>query len=73
MHGNFLVSMVVAASLAAAFSVAPQAVAQTGAPGTKQMQDAQRKAEQKARSARKTPSQNVEHQKPASAASSPTP
>jgi len=53
MKNRFVVSLAVAASLAVSVAFAPEVVAQTGAPGTKQMQDTQRKAEQKAHSAGK--------------------
>ena len=51
MKSRYAVSLAVAASLAVSAAFAPEVVAQTGAPGTKQMQDTQRKAEQKAHSA----------------------
>ncbi|RKE37599.1 hypothetical protein B0G76_3862 [Paraburkholderia sp. BL23I1N1] len=67
MNGRYAVSLVVAASLAVsfafAFAFAPEVVAQTRAPGTKQMQDTQRKAEQKAISTNKKPHHKDPHQK----------
>ncbi|MFM0363453.1 hypothetical protein [Paraburkholderia sediminicola] len=50
MKNRYAVSLAVAASLAVSLAFAPEVVAQTGTPGTKQMQDTQRKAEQKAHS-----------------------
>ncbi|CAE6774669.1 hypothetical protein R69749_01407 [Paraburkholderia domus] len=67
------VSLAVAGSLAVSFTFAPHVMAQTGAPGTKQMQDAQRKAEQKARGEKKKPHQNAQPQKAGSAASASAP
>lgn len=48
MKNRYTVSLAVAASFAMSIAFAPEVVAQTRAPGTKQMQDTQRKAEQKA-------------------------
>jgi hypothetical protein len=67
------VLLAVAASLAVSFAYEAHVMAQTGAPGTKQMQDAQRKAEQKARGAKKNPQTNAEPQKAASAVSASAP
>lgn len=59
------------AYVALAFLPAPAALAQTGAAGTRQMQDTQRKAHQKARDAKKdthhdADTQNEKKAKPAS-------
>ncbi|CAB3726167.1 hypothetical protein LMG24238_05327 [Paraburkholderia sediminicola] len=67
MKNRFVVALAVFASLAVSFAFAPEAVAQTRAPGTKQMQDTQRKAEHKARSTHKKTHQNVAPQKAGSA------
>lgn len=67
MNSRYQVSLAVAASLAVSLPFATEVMAQTGAPGTKQAQDTQRNAEQKARSARKNPHQKVEPQKAGSA------
>ena len=67
------VSLAVAASLVVAFASAPQVMAQTGTPGMKQMQDAQRKAEQKARTSQKSSNARAEHPKAASAAAASAP
>jgi hypothetical protein len=78
MKNRFVVSLAVAASLAVSLAFAPEVVAQTGTPGTKQMQDTQRKAEQKAHSTGKkshhkaTP-QKAEPQKAGSAGSASAP
>ncbi|CAG4894895.1 hypothetical protein R70241_01896 [Paraburkholderia saeva] len=61
------VSLAIAVSLVVSYAYEPSAVAQTGAPGTKQMQDAQRKAEQKARGAQKNPDTHASHSSAASA------
>jgi hypothetical protein len=67
MNSRYPVSLAVAASLAVSLALAPEVMAQTGAPGTKQSQDAQRKAEQKARNAKKNPHQKGAPQKAGSA------
>jgi hypothetical protein len=63
MNRRYPASLVIAASLAVSFAFAPEVVAQTRTPGTKQMQDTQRKAEQKARSTSKNPHHKDPHQK----------
>jgi hypothetical protein len=73
MNRQHTVSLVVAASLAVTFAFSPAAMAQAGAPGTKQMQDAQRKAHEKARNTQQHPHQNTEHKKAASAPSASAP
>ena len=78
MNSRYAVSLVVAASLAVSFAFSPEVLAQTGTPGTKQMQDTQRKAEQKAHSTGKKPhhkdtQQKVAPQKAGSAGSASAP
>jgi hypothetical protein len=75
MYRRYPISLTVVASLVlvVSFAFAPEVVAQTGAPGTKQMQDAQRKAEQKARSTSKSAHEKVVPQKAGSAVSASAP
>ncbi|NML99764.1 hypothetical protein HHL24_17715 [Paraburkholderia sp. RP-4-7] len=73
MNKRYPVSLVIAASLAVSFAFAPEIAAQAGTPGTKQMQDAQRNAEQKARSTSKKPHKKVVPPKAGSAMSASAP
>lgn len=73
MNKRYPVALVVATSLAVSFAFAPEVAAQTGTPGTKQMQDTQRKAEQTARSTSKNPHHKVVPQKAGSAVSASAP
>lgn len=73
MTRHYLASLAVAATLAVLLAHGPQAMAQTGAPGTKQMQDTQLKAQQKARGAKKNPHKKADAQKAGSAASASAP
>jgi hypothetical protein len=66
-------SLAAIASLAVSLAYGPYVIAQTGAPGTKQMQDAQRKAGEKARAAKKTPNHQADAQKAGSAAAASAP
>ena len=67
MNRRCRVSLAIAVSLVVSYAYGPDVVAQTGAPGTKQMQDAQRKAEQKARGTQKKPDPHASHPKAGSA------
>lgn len=67
------VSLAVAVSLIVAFAYGPHVMAQTGTPGMKHMQDAQRKAEQKARSTQKSDNTHTEHPKAGSAVAASAP
>jgi hypothetical protein len=55
MNGRHTAAFAFAAYVVLSFLSAPAAFAQTGAAATKQMQDTQRKAQQKAREAKSNP------------------
>ncbi|MGF6600799.1 hypothetical protein P3T23_005538 [Paraburkholderia sp. GAS448] len=63
----------VAVSLVVAFAYEPHVMAQTGTPGMKHMQDAQRKAEQKARGTHTGSNTHAEHPKAGSAVAASAP
>jgi hypothetical protein len=67
MKMRFTTPCVIALMIAVPLCMA-DAVAQTGTPGTKQMRDVQRKAEQKARHSRSSSQAAAQHQKASGAA-----